>query len=87
MSELTETDLVMTSTDDARPMISAHYGPGGSLSVDELPPELDGQLQELPALAAVFYGGRYLIAESMSIHTARAIAKALGLTLTLEETK
>ena len=66
-------------------MISAHYGPGGSLSVDKLPPELDGLLHELSPEAAEFYGGRYLIAESMSIHTARAIAKALG--LNIEEMK
>ena len=65
--------------------IRAHYGSGGSLSVDELPPELDGLLQELSPEHAEFYGGRYLIAESMSIHTARAIAKALG--FNLEETK
>jgi hypothetical protein len=46
---------------------------------------LDGLLQELSLEAAEFYGGRYLIAESMSIHTARAIAKALG--LNIEEMK
>ena len=66
--------------------IAARWGNGGALVCDELPASLSHlRSRKLDPGSARFYGGRYLIAESMSIHTARIIAKALS--LNIEETK
>ncbi|WP_146139392.1 hypothetical protein [Simplicispira suum] len=58
---------------------ACRYGPGGALVTDE---PLEGfDLAPLPDDAAVFYGGKYLIAESMSYRTAQKIAELLGLVM------
>jgi hypothetical protein len=51
------------------------YGPGGALVCDE---EIAGVTQKLDADAADYYGGQFMIGESMSITAARRIAELLG---------
>jgi hypothetical protein len=59
------------------------YGPGGALVCDEQPTDLPAQ--RLDDSSAGFYGGRFLIAESMSFATAEAIAAKFG--MAISETK
>ena len=57
--------------------VKCWYGNGGALVTDA---EVEGLLlHELDADAARFYGGKYMIAESMCATTAKRIAEALGL--------
>lgn len=64
------------------PSLSWRYGAGGSLVCDVLPPALaDCGIPRLSEDSERFYGGRYMIAESMSIGVARKIAAAFGATL------
>lgn len=57
--------------------ISAWYGPGGALVTDQPVPGCDMPL--MTEDCQKFYGGPYMVAESMSKSTARTIAEALGL--------
>lgn len=53
------------------------FGPGGALITDA--PVEGLTLAKMSPVQARFYGGSYLIAESMSFSTAQRIAAALGL--------
>jgi hypothetical protein len=67
-------------------MTSMRYGPGGALVCDDLPPTLAGA--GIPLLSddcQRYYGGRYMVAESMSRGVAERIAEALGATLEPKE--
>jgi hypothetical protein len=54
------------------------YGPGGALICDE---EIGDVTQRLDGHSAEYYGGRFLVGESMQIGAARRIAELLGGTL------
>lgn len=55
--------------------IKAWYGPGGALVCDSP----HAAARELDEGCAAFYGGSYMIAESMSAEGARLIARGLGM--------
>jgi hypothetical protein len=52
-----------------------NYGRGGALVCDE---EIEGVTQRLDDQSAEYYGGRYMVGESMSASAARRIAELLG---------
>ena len=56
--------------------IKAWYGPGGALITDK--PVFDSE-RRLPDDCATFYGGQYMVGESMLLKMAEAIAKKLNL--------
>jgi hypothetical protein len=51
------------------------YGTGGALICDE---EIAGVTQQLDKDAAKYYGGNFMVGESMVIGAARRIAELLG---------
>ena len=55
------------------------YGPGGALVCDE---PIEGVTQPLDAQSSEYYGGKFMIGESMSHGAAKRIAELLGGTLT-----
>jgi len=61
---------------DTKP--KAYYGPGGALVADR---RIDKITWVLDDHAAKWYGGKHLVAESMSREAAVAITAALGLEL------
>lgn len=52
-----------------------HYGPGGALVSDK---EIAGITQMLDDSSAVYYGGHFMVGESMTESCARRIADLLG---------
>ena len=58
-----------------QPEVKAFYGPGGALVTDR---PVDRITWVLDDNAARLYGGKHLVAESMSREAAVAIAEALG---------
>jgi len=61
---------------DTKP--KAYYGPGGALVTDR---RIDKITWVMDDYAAKFYGGKHLVAESMSREAAVAISNALGFEL------
>ena len=55
--------------------LTFRYGPGGALLCDE---EIEGITQRLDDQAAGYYGGRYMVGESMTVGAATRIAELLG---------
>lgn len=53
-------------------------GPGGALVCDR---EIEGVTQKLDADSARFYGGPYMLAETVTLGAARVIAAAMGFRL------
>jgi hypothetical protein len=66
------------------PQPTWRYGPGGALVCDELPPALAGHVPRLTDEIARYYGGAYMVAESMSLTVARKIAESFGATLEVQ---
>lgn len=56
-------------------MIKFRYGPGGALVCDQQVPSVT---QALDDSSSTYYGGRYMVGESMSLPAARELAKLLG---------
>lgn len=67
----------MTDEANAQQQVSCWYGAGGALVTNDPVQGLSND--PLDDDAARFYGGRYMVAESMSEANAKTIAKALGL--------